>query len=414
MTQQPVAVTAPAVEGADQGGAANPDLNQQAAATGAVAGVANPEESSNPATANATERERAAATENAAAAKTAENSDKAKTEPSPPLQPRALPAGSVGVVDRLKGVLLRFDMDKREWVKVAEGTTLAPSDRLLCFEPFWARIVVGKTPITLLGETQLQLTGKTADEPPAFELAEGKVLIDGSAPTGPMKVGFAGLTVHIDRPSQGAVGLERVSSWRYGQPPTQLPPLAIHGLEGELTLTLDGTKESLNGPDTVVADSGGRFQPRSKKQVPAWVKETEQSPKDQKLAEQFLEQFSKDRSVMEDTVLAIDNESPVTKKLAIMAVKALGDLSYVTPTLSRAGDRRRESEHSGGSPRIPLPGATGRQATASEPGRRVRRPERPDRRTTPYRLYTRRCGPQGNAAAPGRNAFPARAIAGPA
>ncbi len=88
-----------------------------------------------------------------------------------------------------------------------------------------------------------------------------------------------------------------------------------------------------------MADPGGRFQPLSRSDLPAWVTENEPSAKEHKLAEQFLEQFSKDHSVIEDTVLATESDSPVTKKLAIFAVKALGDLSYVTPLLSRAKDR---------------------------------------------------------------------------
>jgi len=338
--QRPPAGAAPVAEGSAEPGATNlPAGNQQPAAAGAIAGAANTGESKDaPVAAKATESE--AATDTAAAAsKTADDSAKPKNEPAATPPARAVPAGSLGVVDKVNGVLLRFNTDKREWERIAEGTTLATSDRLLCLEPFRARIVVAKTPITLIGETQVQLTSKTAEEPPAFELTDGRALIDGSAPSGSLKIGFAGLTASIDRPTHGAVGLERINLWHYGQPPTQLPPLAIHVLDGELSLALDGSKETLAGPGTIVADPGGRFQPRTKKDLPAWMTEAEQSLKDQKLGEQFLEQFSKDRSVMEDTVLATESESPVTKKLAILAVKALGDLSFVTPILSRAGDR---------------------------------------------------------------------------
>ena len=337
--QGPTAGAAPVAEGSAEPGATNlPAGNQQPAAAGAIVGAADAGES-NDAAGAAKETESEAATGTAAASKTADNSGKPKNEPAATPPARAVPAGSVGVVDKVNGVLLRFNAEKREWERIAEGTSLATSDRLLCLEPFRARIVVAKIPITLIGETQVQLTSKTAAETPAFELADGRALIDGSAPSGSLKIGFAGLTASIDRPSHGAVGLERISLWHYGQPPTQLPPLAIHALDGELTLTLDGTKATLAGPGTIVADPGGRFQPRTKKDLPTWMTETEQSLKDQKLGEQFLEQFSKDRSIMEDTVLATESESPVTKKLAILAVKALGDLSFLTPILKRAGDR---------------------------------------------------------------------------
>src|SRR5271157_2564440 len=338
--QQPPAGTAPGAEGSAEPGATNlPAGNSQPAAAGAIAGTAAAGDSKD-ATVAVKEAEPEAATGSAAASsKPADNSGKPKNEPGATPPARAVPAGSVGVVDKVNGVLLRFHAEKREWERIAEGTSLSTSDCLVCLEPFRARILVAKTPITLIGEAQVVLMSKTAEEPPAFELTDGRALIEGSAPSGSLKIGFAGLTASIDRPSHGAVGLERISLWHYGQPPTQLPPLAIHALDGELGLTLDGTKETLAGPGTIVADPGGRFQPRTKKDLPCWMTAAEQSVKDQKLGEQFLEQFSKDRPVLADTVQATEIDSPVTKKLAILAVKALGDLSLVTPILSRAGDR---------------------------------------------------------------------------
>ncbi|MBV8308921.1 MAG: hypothetical protein JO344_00845 [Planctomycetaceae bacterium] len=337
--QQPAAGAAPGAESSAEPVATNlPAGNSQPAAAEAIAGTAAGD--SKDATGAVKEAEPEATTGSAAASsKTADNSGKPKNEPGATPPARAVPAGSVGVVDQVDGLLLRFHAEKREWERIAEGTSLSTSDRLVCLEPFRARIVVARTPITLIGETQVVLTNKTAAETPAFELADGRALIEGSAPSGSLKIGFAGLTVTIDRPSHGSVGLERISLWHYGEPATQLSPLTIHALDGELSLALDGTKETLAGPGTLVADSGGRFQSGTKKDLPAWMTEAEPSLKDRKLGEQLLEQFSKDRPVLTDTVLATESDSPVTKKLAIFAVKALGDLSFLTPILSRAGDR---------------------------------------------------------------------------
>ena len=336
--QHPPPGAAPGAEGSAEPGATNlPAGNSQPAAAAAIAGTAG--DSSKDATVAEEAEPEATTGSGAASSKPVDNSGKPKNEPGATPPARAVPAGSVGVVDKVNGVLLRLNTDKREWERIAEGTSLNTSDRLVCLEPFRARIFVAKTPITLIGETQVQLTSKTAEEPPAFELTDGRALIDGSAPSGRLKISFAELTVSIDWPSHGAVGLERISLWHYGKPAAQLPPLAIHALDGELSLALDGTKETLPGPGTLVADSGGRFQPGTTKDLPTWMTEAEPSLKDRKLGEQFLEQFSKDRPVLTDTVLATESDSPVTKKLAIFAVKALGDLSFLTPILSRAGDR---------------------------------------------------------------------------
>jgi len=101
---------------------------------------------------------------------------------------------------------------------------------------------------------------------------------------------------------------------------------------------MDRGKETLHGPGTLLVDPTGKFQSKPEKSVPSWVSESTPSQKDQELGQQFLKQFSKDRPVLADLVAAVDEESPVTKKLAIYAVKALGDLSLLTPILSRTGD----------------------------------------------------------------------------
>ncbi len=271
----------------------------------------------------------------------ADSSSKAGTPPSTPkaVAARAVPDGAMGVVDKVDGILLRFNGDRREWERIADGAPLAASDRLLSLAPFRSRIVIAKTPVTMIGETHLRLPAKITADAPAFELAGGRALIhETTTPPVPLKVDFAGRTVAIDRPSHGSVGLERITPWNPGQPPAQSPSLAIHASDGELKLSIDQAKETLAGPGTVIADSSGRLQVSPDRSMPAWMTEAEPSPKERKLGEQFLQQFSPDRPVLADLVVATESESPVTKKLAIFAIKAIGDLSLLTPILTRAGD----------------------------------------------------------------------------
>ncbi|MGC8640969.1 MAG: hypothetical protein ACP5XB_13975 [Isosphaeraceae bacterium] len=259
--------------------------------------------------------------------------------PAPKPEPvRATPSGAVGVVDKVEGILLRFSTEKREWMRLSDGTSLEADDRLACLSPFQARIVVAKMPITLLGETHLRVVSKSASDPPAIELADGRAQVDASAPLGIFKVEFSGRTVSIDRPSQVTLGLERTGKWVYGQIPNLPPALAIHATDGELKLTLDKETKTLSGPGTVLADAAGRLLTSQAKALPDWVTATARSEKDRKLGEQFLQQFSPDRPILADMVAATDSESPVTKKLAIFGVKAMQDLSLLTPILYRAGD----------------------------------------------------------------------------
>jgi hypothetical protein len=265
-------------------------------------------------------------------------SETAKTGPAKATPPKEVPAGAIGIVDTSKGILLRFNADRGDWDRITEGTALAASDRILCLSPFRARIILAKAPIVLVGETQIRLlTDKTADTP-AFDLVEGRALIDGSAPSGSVKVDFGGQTLAIDAPSQARVGLERLGQWVNGQVPAHSPPLAIYSADGELKLALGQAKQTLEGPGTVVAEATGRFQARSDKNLPGWMTETEPSEKDQKLGEAFAQQFAPDQPVSKEMVVAMDSESPVTRKLAIFGLKALGDLSFLTPILDRKKD----------------------------------------------------------------------------
>src|SRR5262249_39785904 len=144
--------------------------------------------------------------------------------------------------------------------------------------------------------------------------------------------------VDIERTTQNSLGIERVGRWQYGVPASQSPPLVVYATDGEQNLLVDQAKQSFSGPGSATVDFSGKLQTKAQKTLPTWVTEVEPSVKDQKLSEQFLTQLADDRPVLSDAVAATEDESPVTKKLAIFAVKALGDLSMLTPILNKAND----------------------------------------------------------------------------
>ena len=263
---------------------------------------------------------------------------KPASEPSKAASPRETPGGFVGVVDKADGLLLRLNPEKREWERLSEGNPLGTSDRLLCLAPFQARIIVATTPMTLIGETQIRLVSKTAKETPALELIEGRVVLDGPAPSETVKVEFSGHTLVLARPSVGSIGLERTSTWIHGKPATLSTPLTVHASEGELSLTLDQTKHTLTGPGAVSAGSNGRFEPLGQTALPVWLTQPQPSIKDSQLGQEFAKQFSAGRPILADLVVATESDSEVTKKLAVFGLKALGDLSLLTPILSKAND----------------------------------------------------------------------------
>ena len=79
----------------------------------------------------------------------------------------AVPAGASGLADAAGGVLLRYNADEREWVRLTGPTPVARSDRLLCLSPFRAKLTLGKIPIELVAETEVRILSQSSDTVPA-------------------------------------------------------------------------------------------------------------------------------------------------------------------------------------------------------------------------------------------------------
>ncbi|QEH37892.1 hypothetical protein OJF2_64840 [Aquisphaera giovannonii] len=253
-------------------------------------------------------------------------------------KPRAVPAGALGVVDGARGVLLRFDNEKQSWEKLADGNPLAAGDRLLCLAPFRARLVIGRVPVTLVGETAIRLTGKAPDDPPSFELADGRVLVEPAAAPATVRVEYAGHAATVERASPGAIGLERMSQWVFGKPADAPAPLAIFAAEGDVSAAMGTAKEALSGPGRIVADASGSFRSSADRTVPDWMTGADAASRDPKPGQQFLAKFAPDRPVIADIVVLIDDDSPAIRNYAIQGIKAMGDLSYLMPILRRPND----------------------------------------------------------------------------
>ena len=69
---------------------------------------------------------------------------------------------------------------------------------------------------------------------------------------------------------------------------------------------------------------------------PPWLTQAEPTPYELQVKDQFVKLFHADRPVLTELVAAIEDERPEIKPLAVAALKALGDLSLLMPTLSRA------------------------------------------------------------------------------
>jgi hypothetical protein len=264
----------------------------------------------------------------------AKAADLAKSKPA---APPAVPAGSAGVAEKADGVLLRHN--GRDWDRLVNETPLKTSDRLLCLEPFRATIDVGKIRLALVRETELRILSRPSDPVPAIELVQGRIAVRQPG-SNALKVAFAKQTVNLEISSDSVVGLERFAMAAYGQPVTQPQSLAVLCQQGEVTLAVGGKPQPLKPMNVALVDPAGKVQIQAVNPdtLPSWLAQAEPTARESEMKEQFLKLFHPDRPVLTELVTAIEDDRPEIKPLAIEALKALGDLSLLMPTLSRPND----------------------------------------------------------------------------
>ena len=251
--------------------------------------------------------------------------------------PKPVSADSSGLAEGEGVVLLRYNNDQREWDRLTGSTSLLRSDRLLCLSPFRGTLTLGKIPIVLTGETEVRVLSRSADKVPALELIQGRLILR-NPPAGSLKVGFSDRTVTLELSALSSIALERTDRREYARTVTQAPSLVVYCTAGEVPLTADLKKETLTASDVVVIDTAGGVKRTASDAPPAWASETEPSPREVQLSEQFLRMFHPGRPVLTEIVAASEDDNANIKRLSILALKSLGDLSLLMPMLSRKDD----------------------------------------------------------------------------
>ena len=85
-------------------------------------------------------------------------------------------------------------------------------------------------------------------------------------------------------------------------------------------------------------DTAGRVKRTEIDAPPSWATETEPSPHELQVRDQFIRMFHPGRPVLTEIVAASEDDSADIKQLSILALKSLGDVSLLMPMLSRKGD----------------------------------------------------------------------------
>jgi hypothetical protein len=275
----------------------------------------------------------------------------ASTEKAAPAEPGKaagsrpeLPPGVIGTTEKAEGVLLRYNAERRDWEQLVEPTPLRPQDRILSLDPYRNRLLLGTGKMDLVGETEVLLGSAPPSESGRFHFAQGRVVLRGGSSALPFEVQFAGKNLLITPPGGGAVGIERVSRFEPGVLESASFVLKVYGSEGDVIVQAGDSQETVTSPGSITWD-GSKWMDRTDKPAPDWVTDTKPSAYDQLVGEQFLKHMRPNRPVITNIVDAHEDDQKDVRRLSLRALRAVGDISYITPDLNRADDptSRREA-----------------------------------------------------------------------
>jgi len=274
----------------------------------------------------------------APAAKAAAAAPAKESQPAADLRPSVAKAPpGPGMIDPTSVLVLRYDPEDRQWERITNRTLLARLDRVLCLEPFRVDLGMGPLRLQAVGETEIQLQTNPADAAPMIELGHGRLLVTQPAST-TLRVGTFTKSITIEASQDSLVGLERVVRRGDNRPPDPRPQLEIYCVRGEVTVVADKDRDRLTVTNAARISNPGKIERGSPDALPAWTNPGPPTPFEAQLAEQFYKMVLPARPIMAELVAAIEDKRPEIKKLAIAAVKALGDYSLLTPLLSRERD----------------------------------------------------------------------------
>jgi hypothetical protein len=274
-----------------------------------------------------------------------ENPEAAAPAPKPIAE---LPLGTAGFAAKPEGILLRYNPEIRQWDLLAAETPLKTQDRVLSLKPFRNALVLGadRARVDLVEETEVWVLSAPPTEATRLNLAQGRVVLHGVDGGQPFVIQFAGRNVSVTPPLGAVVGVERLSNREPGAATPSDSVLRFYAPEGTVELAIDDAKHTLTGPG-VISLGGGEWTDEGARPSPAWVTEPKPSTYDQKIGEQFASLIHPGRPIITEIVAATEDPQIDVRRLAIQALRAVGDISYVVPLLSKRDDpvSRRTAIH---------------------------------------------------------------------
>ncbi|MGE3817926.1 MAG: hypothetical protein AB7I30_00680 [Isosphaeraceae bacterium] len=263
----------------------------------------------------------------------------AKSEVPAGDQPPSAPDGAIGLARKTSGVLLRFQPATRDWERLTDVTPLREQDRVLGLAPFRSALEVGSANVELVGESEVWINATPRTLAARFSLARGRVVLHGTTPSLPFEV-RVGESIHTITPPPGAtVGVERVMVHEPGLVTPNPPVIRVHATSAPVRVAVQGGAEfTLEEVGSITLGGGVETPSPIAGAAPSWVTETEPSAFDQSTGGQFITFLREDRPLVSGLVEASEAEEKEVCRLAISALRAVGDVSYIAPLLNAEND----------------------------------------------------------------------------
>ncbi len=233
-------------------------------------------------------------------------------------------------------VLLAWNPEKGDWSRVAPSSPIKDDSRLLNLSPFKSLLQVDSVRITLLDESDVTYQGHDAKSALKLGFNRGKAILAGGPDGMPYVITFGGKTCSIVNAPGALVGLQRSWSTTPGVAIAEPAPVTIFVNDGEVVVQSGDVKKTLKGPAIATWDDAGVLQTSSRSAMPPWLTEAAPPPSVKDLSERFLKNFSTNGPVLRDLVQAVDGDDADVRRLAILALGAVGDAEMVVPVLNNA------------------------------------------------------------------------------
>ena len=241
----------------------------------------------------------------------------------------------VGTFEAIQGVVLRANADSGGWDRVEAKAPLKERTRLLNLSPFRNTLRLGKAEVDLVESTEVQLDDIEKDQPPRLELRRGQIVVRSTPDSAPFSVRFEGQVLAISAAPGVPVGVERVPTLMPGQAEPPPARLRVYLPEGKAAFKAGEAEETLNGPAQLSLQISGKFGEKARQPIPAWVTETAPSGFSKEVGDQFVALLRPGRPILSDLVEAMDDPQKDVKRMAVLALGAIGSMDQVVEVVSR-------------------------------------------------------------------------------